>query len=482
MKDGDKNWTQEGFNGILGLMTQLNIKHSRRHPEDKRLPSDELDYRPPGQKDRDRLLFCSAFRRLAGVTQVVSAQEGHVFHNRLTHSLKVAQIARSLALKLKQNNTPLLLALGGIDPDLAETAALAHDLGHPPFGHIAESKLHALAQSVGLEDGFEGNAQSFRIVTRLAIRKEHFDGLNLTRGSLNALLKYPWLYGTHGPRSLKKWNAYVSDAENFAFAREGMPSGSTAKCLEAELMDWADDIAYSIHDVEDFYRAGLIPLDRLVGSLRRSTNNSWEVIPGSETDRFLKAVFTRWEQENIQTEFRSAESQAHLTACFVRIISQLASVQTPFDGSHRLKAYLRNFTSLHVSRYINAVALCDPDQHAGQCIQIQPEALHEVKMLKELTWTYVMRSPALTAQKYGQTRLIETLFEIFHSAAQSPNPQDWDLFPFSFREQLEATTRRSERSRIVIDLIAGMTEAQAVQMYQRLTGTGQSSVFLPILS
>ncbi|MBF2054644.1 MAG: dNTP triphosphohydrolase [Candidatus Sericytochromatia bacterium] len=463
-------------------MSELNPKHLRRHPEDKRLQADELDYRPPGQKDRDRLLFCSAFRRLAGVTQVVSAQEGHIFHNRLTHSLKVAQIARALALKLQQSEPRLLQALGGIDPDIAETAALAHDLGHPPFGHIAENKLNALAQSVGLADGFEGNAQSFRIVTRLAVRKAHFGGLNLTRGSLNALLKYPWLHGQHGPRSHKKWNAYHSDAADFAFAREGMPAGSTAKCLEAELMDWADDIAYSIHDVEDFYRAGLIPLDRLVGSLRRTASGEWEVLPDSETDRFLKAVFTRWAQEQIQAEFRNPESEARLSASFVRIISQLALIQTPFDGSHRLKAYLRDFTSLRVSRYINAFALCDPEAHAGQCIQIQPEALLEVKMLKELTWQYVMRSPALTAQKYGQNQLIETLFAIFHSAALSPNPQDWDLFPFSFREQLEATSERDERARIVVDLIAGMTEAQAVQIYQRLTGAGQNSVFLPILS
>ncbi len=461
-------------------MTAIQLKHQRRHAEDKRSQPDELDYREPGQKDRDRILFCSAFRRLAGVTQVVSVQEGHIFHNRLTHSMKVAQIARALALKLIKTDTGLLQRFGGIDPDIAETAALAHDLGHPPFGHIAEGKLHELAQKAGLPDGFEGNAQTFRIITKLAIRKEQFCGLNLTRGSLNSVLKYPWLYGEQGQRSKRKWNAYLTEQEDFNYAREGF-KGSIAKSIEAELMDWADDIAYSIHDVEDFYRANLIPLDRLVTSLRKTKSGEIDVKPHSETDRFLKEVFRRWQQGKIQSEFQDSDSQEKLRRSFINIISQMTPLQTPYDGSHALKAYLRNFTSLYVSRYINAVQLCDPDTNDGRCITINQEALYEVKMLKELTWHYVMRSPALTAQKRGQVLIIETLFDTFHAAALSPNSNDWDIFPFGYRERLEATDAREERIRIVIDLIASMTEPQAVQMYQRLTGTSTSSMLLQIV-
>ncbi|HEY9840301.1 MAG TPA: dNTP triphosphohydrolase [Candidatus Obscuribacterales bacterium] len=456
------------------------FKHQRLHREDKRTQADELDYREPGQKDRDRILFCSAFRRLAGVTQVVSVQEGHIFHNRLTHSMKVAQIARALALKLrKTDDAGLLETVGGIDPDIAETAALAHDLGHPPFGHIAEGKLHELAQGVGLSDGFEGNAQTFRIVTKLAIRKERFCGLNLTRGSLNALLKYPWHYDQQGPRSKRKWNAYFTEREDFAFAREGVVG--VAKSIEAELMDWADDIAYSIHDVEDFYRANLIPLDRLVSSLRKGASGRLNVLPDSELDRFLREVFRRWEHEKIQSEFQDPDSQEKLRRSFINILSQLMPLQAPYDGSHALKAYLRNFTSLHVSRYINAVRMCDPQANDGRLITIDEDALYEVKMLKELTWHYVMRSPALTAQKRGQVLMVTTLFETFHSAALSPNPGDWDIFPFGYRERLETTDTTEERSRIVIDLIASMTEPQAMQMYQRLTGTSQSSMLLQIV-
>ncbi|PIQ27366.1 deoxyguanosinetriphosphate triphosphohydrolase [bacterium (Candidatus Blackallbacteria) CG17_big_fil_post_rev_8_21_14_2_50_48_46] len=455
-------------------------RYDRRHPEDLQRSDPDRDYREPSQKDRDRILFCSAFRRLAGVTQVVSVQEGHIFHNRLTHSLKVAQIARALALKLMQTDQETLSKLGGLDPNVAETAALAHDLGHPPFGHIAERKLNQLAQGVGLKDGFEGNAQSFRIVTKLAIRKEHFCGLNLSRASLNAILKYPWLYGQIGLRSTKKWGAYFTEQIDFDFARQGFEN-SPAKSLEAELMDWADDIAYSIHDVEDFYRANLIPLDRLVGSLRKGKNNRWEVLRGSETDLLLQAIFKRWDNEGMQAEFSSEESRENLKQSFVHIISQLSGIQQPYEGSHAQKALLRHFTSLHVSRYINAIKICDPEQNAGNLIQISEDALHEVKMLKELTWHYVMRRPALTAQKKGQVHIIETLFNVFHEAAGSNRRGDWDIFPFAYRERLENTEDSDERTRIVIDLIASMAEAQAVQMYQRLTGTSPGSMLMQIV-
>ena len=452
-------------------------KYQRRHPEHlDRLASDR-DYREPSQKDRDRILFCSAFRRLAGVTQVVSVQEGHIFHNRLTHSLKVAQIARALTLKLQETEPERSAALN-LDANVAETAALAHDLGHPPFGHIAERKLNQLAQRVGLKDGFEGNAQSFRIVTQLAIRKEHFSGLNLTRASLNAILKYPWIYGQAGPRSTKKWGAYQTEQADFEFARMGFEN-SHARCLEAFLMDWADDIAYSIHDVEDFYRAYLITLDRLAGSLRKK-GQSWDVVKGSEMDIFLQAIFRRWDNEGMQEEFNSPESRSKLKQSFIQIISQLSGLQQPYEGSHAQKALLRNFTSRHVSRYINAVRL-DPDPQEGSRIQISEDALHEVKMLKELTWHYVMRRPALTAQKKGQVQIIETLFTVFYEAAGSSRRSDWDIFPCAYRERLEKQNDPDQRIRIVIDLIASMAEAQAIQMYQRLTGTSSGSMLMQIV-
>jgi dGTPase len=222
---------------------------------------DAADQRRSFEIDRDRILYCSAFRRLAGVTQVVTSTEGHVFHNRLTHSMKAAQVGRRLAQRLLRESTQLQ-----VDPEVVEAAALAHDLGHPPFGHIGETTLDALVSLAkhGATDGYEGNAQTFRILTKLASRRPAYSGLNLARATLRAVIKYPWYKGKAPPGKEDKWNAYGSEKEDFEFALGGPPVDGLAKCPEAQLMEWADDIAYSVHDLEDFYRAGLIPLDLLV--------------------------------------------------------------------------------------------------------------------------------------------------------------------------------------------------------------------------
>ena len=172
-------------------------RYQRRYQGDR-----DDDQRDPGQRDRDRILYTSAFRRLAGITQVAAPSEPYAVHNRLTHSLEVAQIGRRLAERLLAEAEALRLDVSNLNPDVVEAAALAHDLGHPPFGHIAEDELDHLVRvaSSGNDDleGFGGNAQSFRIVTYLAVRHERFPGLNLTAATLDAILKYPWLRGTTG--------------------------------------------------------------------------------------------------------------------------------------------------------------------------------------------------------------------------------------------------------------------------------------------
>lgn len=232
--------------------------------------NDPRDRRTEGRRDRDRILYSSAFRRLAGITQVAPANDRHPIHNRLTHTLEVAQIGRSLAEDLlrAENNRPAIDALGGLDPDVVEAACLAHDLGHPPFGHVAEEELDRLVTDESkVAEGFEGNPQSFRILTRLAMRNPRFEGLNLTRATLCAVQKYPWLRGTSGRRA-KKWGAYASEEAEFTWAR-ALVSAAETPSLEARLMDWADDVAYAVHDVEDFYRAGLIPLSRSPFGVRK---------------------------------------------------------------------------------------------------------------------------------------------------------------------------------------------------------------------
>jgi dGTPase len=334
---------------------------------------------------------------LAEVTQVVSPDEGHVFHNRLTHSLKVAQVARRLAEKLRNDKDQRAIseALGGIDPDVIEAAALAHDIGHPPFGHITEQILEELVTEAGEPDGFEGNAQSFRIVTKLAVRsRAPTPGLDLTRATLNALLKYPWLKG----RGLKenKWGAYGSETPEFLWARELVPAHDLMKGAEAEIMDWADDVTYAVHDVADFYCAGIMPLDRLASSGDES-----------ERKRFFDEVFVRLADD---LPFRRWE----LEQAFTSLVTWMPIDQT-YLGTREHRASMRYTTANLIHRYIDAVALQVPSAAGVPRIQIDPEKQKEVFMLKQLTWHYVILNPSLGAQQYGQKRLIRELFHMFQS-------------------------------------------------------------------
>ncbi len=239
-------------------MSTQGFRDERRHSSGRKRP-DPFDVRSSAQKDRDRIVYTSALRRLAKVTQVVATDVGHVFHNRLTHSLQVAQVGLRVAQRLRPQFAELTDSTEGFDPDVVEAACLAHDLGHPPFGHVAERKLDELAG--GDIDGFEGNAQSFRIVTRLSQHSPTHRGLDLTRATLAAILKYPWLRNQN-PAKPDKWGAYSSEKKDFDFATALCPS-THVPTIEARLMDWADDITYSVHDVEDFYRAGRLPLHLL---------------------------------------------------------------------------------------------------------------------------------------------------------------------------------------------------------------------------
>jgi dGTPase len=400
------------------------------------------DLRTPAQRDRDRILYSSSFRRLAEVTQVVSANNGYVFHNRLTHSLQVAQVGRRLAEMLVKQEPQLATDL--LCPDVVEAACLAHDLGHPPFGHVAEHRLNELCASVG---GFEGNAQSFRIVTRLASRSSSYGGLDLTAATLAAMLKYPWMR----TKRAKKWGAYHSEEEAFKFASRLLPAKGSPT-IEAQLMDWADDVTYSVHDLEDFYRAGRLPLHLL------AQPNS------QECESFFRNVFQRRQSDDA---FKNRDG---LIDAFRAVLVPF-SIPGPYDGSSQHRGKLRQFSGFLIGRYLNAARL--ERQEKTTQLLIDPDLKEEVRMLKELTWTYVIEAPSLAARQQGQSRVIEDLFDVYTELAECS--KDRKAFPPFYRERLEASSGKRERIRACVDLIAGMTESQAITMHQRLSGNSHSS-------
>ncbi len=229
---------------------------------------------------------------------------------------------------------------GGLDPDVAEAAGLAHDLGHPPFGHIAEKVLNReiRADGVGPKDGFEGNAQSFRIVTRLSAVDDTIEGLNLTRATLNGVLKYPWTAErTIKGGDAKKYGVYSTELTDFEFARTGLEIAEYDRTLEAEVMDWADDIAYSVHDIEDFFRAGLIPL----GNLTK--------LP--QLDDIFERVLKYWDEDLYSKKPKANELATAAAPVFY------FPLVPPFQGTKGDRAKLRSYTSQRIGTLVEAASV-----------------------------------------------------------------------------------------------------------------------------
>jgi len=422
--------------------------------DERFLREDPPETRTEAQRDRDRILYSSALQRLGGITQVSPPESGYAFHTRLIHSVKVAQVAQRIAQRLKAQGGAgsdlVEKILDALDVDAVEAAGLAHDLGHPPFGHIAETELKSLAVAAEL-DGFEGNAQSFRILTRLGTAgpfTAKSTGLNLTRRTLSGTLKYPWLRNAENPNRKEKWGAYPPDSGYFEWVREGWPTEQVpTRSLEAEIMDWADDVTYAVHDVDDFYRAGLIPLDRL-----RSDRE--------ELQRFQEYMGTKkLVTQVIEAADRLYEDKLGL------------GIADPYEGRLEQRAGLRAAGGGLIGRYVQAARLLEADGKAF--FSVPDEVVSEVGMLKQLTWFYVIDRPSLAIIQEGQRQVIRTLFESYRDGIKR---EQYRLFPPGYVERLEAAETDPAKVRAVIDLIAGLTEAAAVQIYQRLCGHSTGSL------
>jgi dGTPase len=389
------------------------------------------------ERDRARVLHSAGLRRLAAKTQVVAAGSADFPRTRLTHSLECAQIGRELGREI------------GCDPDLVDAACLAHDIGHSPFGHNGESALDELAEPCG---GFEGNAQSLRLLTRLE-PKVAGAGLNLTRATLDATLKYPWFRSA----SATKYGVYAEDAEVFAWIRREAPAGRP--CLEAQVMDWADDVAYSVHDMEDGFHAGLITFKNLNSSAERSVVS----------------------QITATTYCADDVSVAELTEILDALLA-LDIWPASYDGGPDTVAALKNLTSELIGRFCQAaqdatLATHTPTTTAHTTNPTSPtrpsltrysadlivprQQRLECALLKGITAHYVMaRAGVVAAQARERELLAELTFAIERAAPQTLDPL--------LRPAWDAAGTDAARRRVVIDQVACLTDTSAIAWHHRL--------------
>jgi len=399
-------------------------------------PEEHTTKRSDFARDRGRLLHSSALRRLAAKTQVLSPTAGLDFaRNRLTHSLEVAQVGRELASSL------------GLDPDVVDTACLAHDLGHPPFGHNGERALSEWSNDIG---GFEGNAQTLRLLSRIEPKVFSPDGrsfgLNLTRASLDASCKYPWpeQQGVADPSGRSKFGFYQDDSEVFAWLRVGAPD--RVRCIEAQVMDLSDDIAYSVHDFEDAIVSGYLDVPALSARVNHDD---------------LVDSMVEW----IGGELDHSE----LIAAFDRLDNLEAWIET-WDGSRIDSARLKNLTSQLIGRFAHEAVHATRAAHSapslirfGADVVVPRETQAEIAVLKGIVAANVMstnsRKPIYTEQRILITELADALL-----ATESAN-----LDPGFAGDWLQAGNDAAKK-RVIVDQVASLTDQSAIAWHTRLVG------------
>ncbi|MFG3494006.1 deoxyguanosinetriphosphate triphosphohydrolase [Streptomyces sp. NPDC047928] len=410
------------------------------------------------QRDRARVLHSAALRRLAGKTQVVTP--GTIPHapesgragatsvpawdasprTRLTHSLECAQVGRELGAAL------------GCDPDLVEAACLSHDMGHPPFGHNGEQALNEFAKDCG---GFEGNAQSLRLLTRIEPKRFVQDpgtgelvsvGLNLTRAALDAATKYPWPRGAHptDPHS-PKFGVYEDDLPVFEWARQGAPAHR--KCFEAQVMDWSDDVAYSVHDFEDGLHAGHLDPNVLLAEPERA-------------EVFAVAIGRYVPHDTDPQELADALD---------RLIDQ-DWWPHGYDGTALAQARLKDATSQLIGRFCLAAEGATRQAYGsgrltryGAELVVPRETRNECAVLKAVADRYVIQRAEQEALRADQRVVIAELAEaMMNQAPYGLDPQ--------FRALFDTAPDDRARQRVVVDQIASFTDASARTLHARLTG------------
>ncbi|ONI63721.1 deoxyguanosinetriphosphate triphosphohydrolase [Leifsonia sp. ALI-44-B] len=406
------------------------------HDEERWLPEHHSSRRSDFARDRARLLHSSALRRLAAKTQVLSPTAGLDFaRNRLTHSLEVAQVGRELANSL------------GLDPDVVDTACLAHDLGHPPFGHNGERALNDWAADIG---GFEGNAQTLRLLTRLEPKVYGPDGqsygLNLTRASLDASCKYPWpaAESVPDPGGRAKYGFFDDDTPAFEWLRSGAPV-ARQRCIEAQVMDLSDDIAYSVHDFEDAIVNEYI--DPAFLSARAGH------------DSLIKAV-QAWAGDEFSLD--------DLGSAFERLAASDLWVSS-WDASRRDLAKLKNFTSQMIGRFAGQATAATREAAASDALirfnadVVVPNAIMaEIAVLKGVVAAFVMSSDARQPIYRQQRDVLTTLADRLYSEGE----RSLDV---GFADDWQRADTDAARKRVVVDQVASLTDQSALSWLERPT-------------
>lgn len=437
-----------------------------------------------------------------------------LMHNRLTHSEKVAQVARSIAEQLlqQQPSQRLIAHLGGIDADVVETAALAHDLGHPPFGHIGELTLDEIARGgdpkirdgfngLGLADGFEGNAQTFRIVLLNETRHPDYDGLDLTSASLVAIAKYPWMRDStlredhkeslrsnrNYRRRWGKFSVYRPEWQAFESAREfltrsgiGEDFPKETQSIEASIMDAADDITYAIHDLEDFYLAGVLDVRAVLDELDSVGMD----------DSLLGKL-----QARLDLDYSGYFDKELFEDAVTRVKDELFSHFSPhYEGDLDKIGRARSAGSNLIGRYINTVKISDEVAwNNGPFVALEQEEWHEVQILKEITKNFVIQRPDIALLQRGQQRILRELVTYLFEWKQSVD--DFKRLPRRLREEIEIArdqreggarrlargyvkqanrdrpfAPRGHENRCILDYLCSLTDGQCYSLYYKLSG------------
>ena len=390
------------------------------------------DYRSAFQIDRDRVIHSHAFRNLQSKTQVFLSREYDFYRTRLTHSMEVAQIGRSICQFLLSRGRPLRDDFH-IDSDLVEAASLVHDLGHPPFGHAGERTLQELMKTRG---GFEGNAQTLRLLTETIYQNESgVRGLQPTRALVDAVLKYKQLYGEFPAPPAQH---FLYDPQrvyrDFVFDGAEIPAGVRAnaglnafKSVECQIMDWADDTAYSLHDIVDGVRAGFLTIERIEG---------WAAGLAIDPDRqgLLDGLFDAIRGDRLENAF-SMKIGRFIQACRLRERD--------------------NFMAAKTNRYRFELA-------------VAPDAEREAQFFKQLANDIIFESPQLCQMEHKARVVLSSLWDSCWRNYVEPGPRVIQILPRAVRALVAAETTAPGKARRVCDWLAGLTDGTIVRTYRRL--------------